>query len=120
MPDETKTTTVDVCLIRTDPDGEQLPLVDVLTVPASVADGVPHAAVDRVFDLLVKIANDFKNTPEGRAATNDGRDPVLPVHVLDAPPEFLARYGVSARPVDTELTLEIRVDETLVEGNYDD
>ena len=108
MP-ELNNNTAEVCLVRTNTNYWENPLVDILTVPAELVDAGQDAVIKRIKEIAIA----FANTPEGQAITHNGQCPFEPCDFTKIPEDFLAEYSFAIKPVDTPLTIELSMDTDL-------
>lgn len=100
--------TVDVCLIRTDFNGNEPDLVDVITLPSDAVQG--NDPVRAAESCIRRITSEY-------AKAQNITEPICPGDFLSIPSDILASYGVTVRPVDTALTLTLGMDVDLTEIN---
>lgn len=102
--------TVQITMVRTDENGTQPPLTDLVSVPTFLVEKDCNGnAVRRLF---AQIARDFIKKPNAACIFPDKEHGIATWNeFVNIPPAFLKRYGVSITPAhDTMLILEVPMD----------
>lgn len=101
-----------ISVVRNDPNNNDPPLVDLVTVPRQLTDGPDYDEALRDFFGHV-LYQFFKH--DKRAASLLPQDPMLLTwdHFFNLPEDYLeTKYSVKIRPVESMLSLELNRDET--------
>lgn len=101
--------TVQITMVRTDENGTQPPLTDLVSVPAFLVER--DCTGNAVIRLFAQIARDFIKTPAAARIFPDKECGIATWNeFVNIPPAFLKRYGVSIAPAhDTMLILELNM-----------
>lgn len=106
--------TTQITIVRTDPNGDQLPLTDIVTVPAFLVNKDCNGKA--VKQLMKQIANEFLQTPNAQSVFPDMKYRIATWNeFVNIPAPFLSRYGVSITPAhDTMLVMEVSMDSNVI------